>query len=170
MSQTKSSLIHLPNLLAATSPLLIILGTVVFPFAVEGSFVLYLSDMLPAWLILLTFLPSVFIYCLGQKKRYAILSILIGIATFGALIGEHIIRPSNSILLQNVQVNYQAKVDKFDRINRHYPLNKMERFDERYELGFYLAGLGLLMFPITLIAPKYKLQQLVSRDKKTVAS
>ncbi|HAS6343422.1 hypothetical protein HQK29_14350 [Vibrio vulnificus] len=167
VSKTKTFPIPLPNIIAALPPLLILLGSLVFPFIVNEPFVLYFSDMFPAWLFVLTFLPAVIIYALGQKKRFAILSYVIGIVVFSGLFIEHITHPEQSILREHVVANFEAKEKNYRRLYRHSPMIKMTLFDERKGLGFYIAGLGLLLLPVSLIAPKYKPQPSLLSRKRT---
>jgi hypothetical protein len=155
-----------PNLIAALSPLLILLGTVVFPFIVNEPYVLYFSDMFPAWLFVLTFLPAVIVYALGQKKRFAIISYVVGIVVFSGLFVEHNMHPEQSILREHVVANFEAKNKQYKRLYGRSPVSKMTLFDDRKGFGFYAGGLGLLLLPLSLIAPKYRPQPNPLSSKK----
>lgn len=153
----KITLFHAPNLIAAMSPIFILLGTLIFPLMDVEKLTIYASDAIPPMFLLFGFVPAAFIYAFGLKKRYAILAIALSIAVFiaFAVLGDR----NTGMLALYLQENIALKFSTYQElIPNSNPFRHMTMFDESWGLGLYMLGLGLILLPVSLIAPKYKHQ------------
>ncbi|MCF6438740.1 hypothetical protein L1077_04760 [Pseudoalteromonas luteoviolacea] len=155
ISGDKPKVFHIPNLIAAFPPFLLLLGACLFPMISVESFDAYLSDFIPSWFFALAFFPAVVIYTLGIKKRYVFLSYLVAIITMVFLVHKASLDFDNSLLGEHIKNNAEYKFDKY-----HQETGDSISIDpmivESPGYGLYIFCLGLLLLPISLFSPKYK--------------
>lgn len=152
--QTNESIFSKANLLAALSPILFLMGTVVFPFFGDRSLSMYGYDFLPSILWMIAFTPPALCYLFGVRKLIANLSILF----LPALVIMLVILDVSlevGLIEQHIESYAVVKAEAYKDAYTDIP-TRVELFDHRWGLGAFCILLATLLLPLSLYAPKYQ--------------